>query len=311
MKILVTGAAGFIGYHTADRLLSIKGNRVIGVDSMNNYYDKQLKINRIRNLKKRYKNNFIFKKLDLCEKKNVFNLFKKYRFKKVINLAAQAGVRYSLKNPNAYFKSNLLAFFNILEACKKYKINHLISASTSSVYGANKQIPFSVQHTADHPIQFYAATKRCNEILAHSYSHLFKLPVTLLRFFTVYGPWGRPDMSLFIFVKNILQNKPIEVYNFGKHSRDFTYIDDIVSGILKVVNKIPKKNKKWNPKNPDLSTSFAPFKILNLGNGKRIDLLKYIKIIEKNLGKKAIFKFSKMQQGDIRDTLADIKETKK
>ena len=311
MKILVTGAAGFIGYHTIDKLLSGKRNLVVGVDSLNNYYDRKLKVERIKNLKKRYKKSIIFKKLDLCEKRKVFNLFKKHKFESVINLAAQAGVRYSLKNPDAYFQSNLLAFFNIIEASRKYKIKHLISASTSSVYGANKNIPFSVKDLADHPIQFYAATKRSNEILAHSYSHLFNLPVTLLRFFTVYGPWGRPDMSLFIFVKNILQNKPINVYNFGKHSRDFTYVDDIVNGIIKVITKIPKKNKKWDRRKLDVSTSMAPFKILNLGNGKRISLLKYIRIIEKNLDKKAIIKFTKMQRGDIQDTLADIKETQK
>ena len=310
MKILVTGAAGFIGYHTVDKLLSIKGNRVIGVDSMNNYYSKKLKIARINNLKKKYKRNFIFKKIDLSEQKSVFNLFKNYRFNKVINLAAQAGVRYSLKNPKAYFNSNLSGFFNILEACRKYKIHHLVSASTSSVYGANKQMPFKVTNTADHPIQFYAATKRSNEILAHSYSYLFKMPVTLLRFFTVYGPWGRPDMSLFIFVKNILQKKPIEVYNFGKHSRDFTYIDDIVSGVVLVLNHIPSSNNS-NHSMDNVETSSELFKIFNIGNNKPIELLEYVSCIEEILGKKAIKILEPMQLGDVEDTWADIEEMAK
>ena len=311
MKILVTGVAGFIGYHTADRLLLNKKNKVVGIDSINNYYDKKLKFQCLKNLKKKHKKNFHFKKINLCQKNSLVNLFRSHKFDKVINLAAQVGVRYSLKNPNAYFESNLSGFFNILETCKKFKIKHLLSASSSSVYGANKKIPFNVKDIADHPIQFYAATKRCNEILAHSYSYCYNLPITLIRFFTVYGPWGRPDMALFLFVKNILKNKPINVYNFAKHSRDFTYIDDIVDGIIKTLNKNPKKNKNWNPKKPDPSTSFAPFKIINLGSSKKIKLMEYIKTIEKVLQKKAIIKFYKLQKGDIEDTLADIKETKK
>ena len=311
MKILVTGVAGFIGYHTANKLLLNKKIKLVGIDSINNYYDKKLKLQRVKNLKNKYKKNFYFIKLDICQRSKLFYLFKKHKFDKVINLAAQVGVRYSLKNPDAYFKSNLLGFFNILEACKVFKIKHLLAASSSSVYGANKKIPFSAKDAADHPIQFYAATKRCNEILSHSYSYSYNLPITLLRFFTVYGPWGRPDMALFLFVKNILKNKPINVYNFAKHSRDFTYIDDIVSGVIKALNKKPKKNKNWNPKKPDPSTGIAPFKIINLGSSKKIKLMEYIRIIEKILGKKAIIKFSKLQKGDIEDTLADIKETKK
>jgi UDP-glucuronate 4-epimerase len=312
MKILITGAAGFIGYHTIKIILSTNPEfKIIGIDSINNYYSQKLKIDRIKDLKKHHKKNFVFKRINICNKKKLNELFKKSKFHTVVNLAAQAGVRYSLKNPEAYFENNLRGFFNILEASRVFKIKHLISASTSSVYGDNDISTFNVEKPADHPIQFYAATKRSNEIIGHAYSYINKLPITFLRFFTVYGPWGRPDMSLFLFVKNILQNKPINVYNFGKHSRDFTYIDDIVNGIQKVVKKIPKKNKKWNPKKPDQSSSTAPFKILNLGNGKRISLLRYIKVIERNLGKKAIIKFSKMQQGDIQDTLSDIKETQR
>ena len=312
MKILITGAAGFIGYHAIKIILSKNPEfKIIGIDSINNYYSQKLKIDRIKDLKKKYKKNFVFKRINICNKKKLNKLFKKSKFHTVINLAAQAGVRYSLKNPEAYFENNLKGFFNILEASRTFKIKHLISASTSSVYGDNDISTFNVKKPADHPIQFYAATKRSNEIIGHAYSYINKLPITFLRFFTVYGPWGRPDMSLFLFVKNILQNKPINVYNFGKHSRDFTYIDDIVNGIQKVVKKIPKKDKKWNPKKPDQSSSTAPFKILNLGNGKRINLLRYIKVIERNLGKKAIIKFSKMQQGDIQDTLSDIKETQR
>ena len=285
MKILITGAAGFIGYHTIKIILSTNPEfKIIGIDSINNYYSQKLKIDRIKDLKKQHKKNFVFKRINICNKKKLNKLFKKSKFHTVVNLAAQAGVRYSLKNPEAYFENNLRGFFNILEASRTFKIKHLISASTSSVYGDNDISTFNVKKPADHPIQFYAATKRSNEIIGHAYSYINKLPITFLRFFTVYGPWGRPDMSLFLFVKNILQNKPINVYNFGKHSRDFTYIDDIVNGIQKVVKKIPKKNKKWNPKKPDQSSSTAPFKILNLGNGKRINLLRYIKVIERNLG---------------------------
>ena len=311
MKILLTGAAGFIGYHAIKKLCSNKRNRVIGIDSLNSYYDKKLKINRIKNLKKKYKKNFVFYKINLCDKKKIFSLFRKNKFDKVINLAAQAGVRYSLENPEAYFKSNLEGFFNLLEACRKYKIRHLVSASTSSVYGANKKMPFNVKNHADHPIQFYAATKRSNEILGHSYSFLFKMPITFLRFFTVYGPWGRPDMSLFLFVKNIINNKPINVYNFGNHFRDFTYIDDITDGLVKALHKKPKISKKWSPKKPDPSYSSAPFKILNLANGKTISLMQYIKIIEKILGKKAKIKFLGLQKGDVKSTSGDIKETRR
>jgi len=309
MKILVTGAAGFIGFHTIDKLLSKKNYIVFGVDNLNNYYDVNLKKKRLRILKSKYKKKFIFKKIDISNKKKLQNLFKKNKFKKVINLAAQAGVRYVKKNPDAYFESNIRGFFNIIELCKKYKILHLVSASTSSVYGANKNLPFSESNIADHPTQFYAATKRSNEIIAHAYSHMFNIPVTLLRFFTAYGPWGRPDMSLYLFVKKIIENKKIDVFNYGNHSRDFTYIDDIVEGIILTLRKIPKSHKNWNPKKPNPSTSTAPFKILNIGGGNNISLMKFINIIEKLLKKKAKIKFTNFQTGDIKDTRANINES--
>ena len=312
MKILITGAAGFIGYHTVLKILSNKKNlQVVGLDSINSYYSKKLKLERIKILKSKFKKNFVFKKINISDKKKIFDLFKKSKFHTVINLAAQAGVRYSLKNPDAYFKSNLKGFYNLLEASKINKVKHLISASSSSVYGINDFSKFSNKVATGHPIQLYAATKRSNELMGHAYSHLYKLPTTFIRLFTVYGPWGRPDMSLFLFVKNILNNKPIYVFNNGKHSRDFTYVEDIVEGIIKVTKKIPKGNKKWNSKLLDQSNSKAPFKIINLGSGRKIKLMKYVKIIEKNLNKKANIVFRIMQKGDIKDTLADLKDTKK
>ena len=312
MKILITGSAGFIGYHTAKKFINSKTYKVFGIDSLNSYYDKNLKINRISSLYKLNKNkNFFFKQLNLCKYKDLEKFFKRNKIDIVVNLAAQAGVRYSLINPKSYFKNNLEGFFNLLELSNKYKIKHLISASTSSVYGASNSLPFKTTSAADHPIQFYAATKRSNEIMAHSYSAIHKLPITILRFFTVYGPWGRPDMSLFLFVKNILIGKYINVFNQGKHSRDFTYVDDIVDGIFKVVKKIPRKKNRWSYKNPDLSSSDCPFKILNLGNQKKVSLMKFINAIEKNLGIKAKIKFLNLQKGDVKETLADISDTKK
>jgi UDP-glucuronate 4-epimerase len=309
MKILVTGAAGFIGFHTINKLLSKKNYIIFGIDNLNNYYDVNLKKQRLQILKSKYKKKFIFKKIDISNKKKLQELFKKNNFKKVINLAAQAGVRYVKKNPDAYFESNIRGFFNIIELCKKHKILHLVSASTSSVYGANKNLPFSESNIADHPTQFYAATKRSNEIIAHAYSHMFNLPITLLRFFTAYGPWGRPDMSLYLFVKKIIENKKIDVFNYGNHSRDFTYIDDIVEGIILTLNKIPKSYKNWNSKKPNPSTSTAPFKILNIGGGNTVSLMQFIKIIEKILKRKALIKFTKFQDGDIKDTKANINES--
>ena len=309
MKILITGVAGFIGFHTALNLIK-KKHTVIGIDSINNYYDVKLKHERLKILKK-FNHKFIFYKIDISSKNKVNNLFNKYKINKVVHLAAQAGVRYVKKNPDAYFKSNLLGFYNVLETCRLYKIKHLVIASTSSVYGANKKLPFSTKQTADHPTQFYAATKRSNEIIAHSYSHMFKIPITALRFFTVYGPWGRPDMSLYIFVDKILKNKSINMFNYGEHSRDFTYIDDIVEGITKTINKIPKKNNKWGFSSKDNSTSEAPFQILNIGNGNKISLKKYVIIISKLLKKKVKIRYLPFQDGDIKETLSDINETKK
>ena len=309
MKILITGVAGFIGFHTALNYLK-KKHTIVGIDSINNYYDVKLKRERL-NILKKFNNKFIFQKADISNKNKISYLFNKHKIDKVIHLAAQAGVRYVKKNPDAYFKSNLLGFYNILENCRLYKIKHLVIASTSSVYGANKKLPFSTKQTADHPTQFYAATKRSNEIIAHSYSHMFNIPITALRFFTVYGPWGRPDMSLYIFVDKILKNKSINMFNYGKHSRDFTYIDDIVEGITKTLNKIPKKNIRWGFSSNDNSTSEAPFQILNIGNGNKISLKKYVTIISKLLKKKVKIKHLPFQDGDIKETLSDINETKK
>ena len=313
MKILVTGCAGFIGHHVSVKLMSL-GYDVTGVDNIDNYYDPKLKKNRLKrakNLNKSYKGKFKFIKLDLCNKKKLKFIFKKFKFKKVIHLAAQAGVRYSLLNPHKYINSNILGFLNILESCRAIKCSHLIYGSSSSVYGANTKFPFSEKQNANHPIQLYAATKRSNELMAHSYSHLFKIPTTGLRFFTVYGPWGRPDMALFSFTKKIKQNKKIKIFNYGKHERDFTYIDDVVNGIINVLKKGQKNNRKWNSKNPDPSSSNAPFGIFNIGNGKSIKLSRYIHCIEKELGKKAKKQFLNLQPGDIKKTQADTKKIKK
>ena len=309
MKILITGVAGFIGFHTALNLIK-KKHTIIGIDSINDYYDVKLKYERLNKLKKLRKK-FIFYKVDIANKYKINSLFNRYNIDKVVHLAAQAGVRYVKKNPDAYFKSNLLGFYNVLENCRLHKIKHLVIASTSSVYGANKKLPFSTKQTADHPTQFYAASKRSNEIIAHSYSHMFNIPITALRFFTVYGPWGRPDMSLYIFVDKILKNKSINMFNWGKHSRDFTYIDDIVEGVTKTLNKIPKKNINWGSSSKDNSTSEAPFQILNIGNGEKISLKKYVTIISKMLKKKPKIKYLPFQDGDIKETLSDISETKK
>ena len=308
MKILVTGAAGFIGMHTCIALLE-KGKEVVGIDNLNKYYDVKLKNDRLKILKK-YKN-FLFLKIDLKSKKNLENIFKKFKFKFVINLAAQAGVRYSLINPYSYIDSNITGFLNILENCKKYKIKHLLYASSSSVYGANKKIPFSEEQGVNHPISFYAATKRSNELMAHSYSHLYNLPTTGLRFFTVYGPWGRPDMAIFIFTKLISKKKRIFVNNYGLMKRDFTYIDDIVSGIIKVYDKIPKKNLNFNYKKMIPNKSSAPFKIFNIGNNRTVQLSYLIKVIEKNLNLKSKQKLRKMQMGDIKSTYANIRSLSK
>ena len=302
MKILVTGCVGFIGFHLSRKLI-LNGHTVIGVDSVNNYYGVKIKLDRLKILKK-YQKNFFLKKGDISNKIFLEKIFKKFKIDQVINLAAQAGVRYSIENPKAYLDSNLIGFFNILECSKKYKIKHLIYASTSSVYGNNSKLPFRESRHADHPIQFYAATKRSNEIMAHSYSHLYGLPTTGLRFFTVYGPWGRPDMALFIFTKNILNGDKINMFNFGNHIRDFTYVDDIVEPIVRLIKKPPKKMNKKLKKN-DPSESHAPFKIYNIGNNNPKKLKEFVKAIEEKLGKKAKINLKPLQKGDVYETYAD------
>lgn len=318
MKVLVTGSAGFIGFHLVNRLLN-EGFDVVGIDNINDYYDVRLKFGRLnyagiskekieynKKVGSEKSSNYHFVKLDLEDKANLNKLFKSEKFDYVVNLAAQAGVRYSLENPDAYISSNIVGFINILEACRHYKIKHLVYASSSSVYGLNKKMPFSTSDNVDHPISLYAASKKSNELMAHTYSHLFNLPTTGLRFFTVYGPWGRPDMALFLFTKAILNDESIDVYNNGEMFRDFTYIHDIVEGIFRLIAKIPTGNKEWNPNNPDPSLSIAPYKIFNIGNSKPVKLLDFITEIENNLGKKAKIKFLPLQPGDVQETWANI-----
>ena len=309
-NILITGCAGFIGYHVTTKL--IKNNySVIGIDNLNNYYDKKIKLSRLKELRKiSNKKNYKFFKIDICNERKLKNLFKKYNFKIILHFAAQAGIRFSLKKPEEYIKSNLSGFFNILNLSKKFKISHLLYASSSSVYGSNKKLPFKEKDPTNHPIQLYAATKRSNELMAHSYSSLYNLPTTGLRFFTVYGPFGRPDMALYKFIKNIISNKQIEIYNNGRHSRDFTYIDDVVNAVFKLFKKIPKKSKTGIISR-DPSESVAPFRIFNVGNNRSIKLLECIKLIEKILGKKAKKKFLPMQKGDVLKTKSDSKKLRK
>src|SRR3989339_363272 len=284
-KILVTGAAGFIGFHLTKKLLG-RGFQVTGLDNLNEYYDVNLKLARLGQLEAIP--DFKFVRLDIKEREGVARLFSEGGFHSVVNLAAQAGVRYSLVNPYAYIDSNISGFLNILEGCRHNPIKHLIYASSSSVYGANTKMPVSVHDNVDHPVSLYAATKKANELMAHTYSNLYKIPTTGLRFFTVYGPWGRPDMALFIFTKKIAEGKPIDVYNNGKMKRDFTYIDDIVDGIIKLIPSIPEPNPNWNGNDPDSATSFAPYKLFNIGNNQPVELLRFIEVIEDKLGKKAI-----------------------
>jgi UDP-glucuronate 4-epimerase len=305
MQILVTGAAGFIGFHLCQRLLS-EGHQVIGIDNLNDYYDVTLKDNRLAKLTDR--DNFTFHKLDLADRAGIEQLFDRYEFESVINLGAQAGVRYSLQNPRAYIDSNLTGFGNILEGCRHQNIKHLVYASSSSVYGANTKIPFSVHDNVDHPISLYAATKKANELMAHSYSHLYRLPTTGLRFFTVYGPWGRPDMAPMLFTKAILAGKPIDVFNYGKMQRDFTYVDDIVEGIIKVMHKIPEPNPDWVGTNPDPSSSKAPYRIYNIGNNQPIELMYFIEVLEKCLGIEAKKNIMPIQPGDVPITYADVSD---
>lgn len=308
MKVLVTGAAGFIGFNVAKKLLE-RGDTVVGFDNFNDYYDPLLKEARVRQLEilaeDSLTGHFTLIRENLANKAVVDQCFKDHNFDRVIHLAAQAGVRYSLENPHSYVESNLVAFTNILEACRYAKTPHLTYASTSSVYGGNTTMPFSEQHGVDHPLQFYAATKRANELMAHSYSHLFQLPTTGLRFFTVYGPWTRPDMALYKFTKNIFEGKPIPVFNHGNHTRDFTYIDDIVEGIIRTSDKIATPDETWDSKNPNPSTSNAPFRIFNIGNNRTVKLIEYIQAIEKAAGKEAILDLLPLQPGDVPDTFAD------
>ena len=303
MKILLTGCAGFIGFHTSLFLLK-RGDEVVGIDNINDYYDVNLKRDRLKILQN-YPN-FTFEKIDISDKKVTLDVFKKSRAKRVIHLAAQAGVRYSIENPYTYIDANILGFLNIIESCRYYSIEHLVYASTSSVYGANENMPFSEAGSTNHPLAIYAATKKSNELMAHSYSYLFDIPTTGLRFFTVYGPWGRPDMALFMFTKNIIEGKPIKVFNNGNHTRDFTYIDDIVEGIVRASDKPSKPSNNWNPKDPDPSISFCPYKIFNIGGNNPQKLMRYIEVIEENLKKKAIIEFLPLQQGDVPDTSANV-----
>jgi UDP-glucuronate 4-epimerase len=298
MKILITGVAGFIGYHLAERLLR-EGFEVYGIDNMSDYYDVHLKKARIARLKPY--DDFTFRYLDLADRVGLSTLFKEEEFEGVINLAAQAGVRYSLKNPYAYVESNLAGFVNLLECCRHHQIGHLIFASSSSVYGANTKVPFAVNDNVDHPVSLYAATKKSNELMAHAYSHLYQLPVTGLRFFTVYGPWGRPDMAYFKFVKAIEEGKPIDVYNFGRMERDFTYIDDIVEGLVRLLPKRPTV-----PSEAQGSVSKAPYRIYNIGNNSPVKLMRFIEVIEQVVGKQARKNFLPMQMGDVLTTYADV-----
>jgi UDP-glucuronate 4-epimerase len=303
MKILLTGAAGFIAFHTSKLLLE-RGDEVVGLDNLNDYYSVSLKESRLEQLKA-YKN-FRFVKMDLADRVGLPELFKREKFQRVINLGAQAGVRYSIQNPLAYIDSNVVGFANILEGCRHNGVEHLVYASTSSVYGANTNMPFSVHQNVDHPLSFYAATKKANELMAHTYAHLYRLPTTGLRFFTVYGPWGRPDMALFLFTKNILAGKPIDVFNYGHHKRDFTYVGDIANGVVRAMDRIAQPSDKWDSDAPDPSTSNAPYRLYNIGNNAPVELMRYIEVLEQCLGKKAEKNMLPLQVGDVPDTYADV-----
>ena len=308
MKILITGSAGFIGSMLSIKLLE-RGDEIVGIDNHNDYYDPKIKDDRLELLIK-YKN-YKHYKIDLNDNKKLSEIFKIHKFQKVVNLAAQAGVRYSIENPLAYINSNIVGFAHILENCRNNKVEHLVYASTSSVYGANTKMPFSEHDSVNHPLSVYAASKKSNELMAHSYSYLYQLPTTGLRFFTVYGPWGRPDMALFKFTKAIIEEKPIDVFNNGKHTRDFTYIDDIVEGVIKTLDNPATSNVNWNSKQPDPATSKAPWRIFNIGNNNPVQLMDYIKALEKTLGKKAKINFLPLQPGDVPDTYANVDNLKK
>ena len=308
MKILVTGSAGFIGFSLCNKLLE-RGDNIIGIDNHNNYYDPKIKDSRLNQLLNY--SNYQHYRIDLVNRTDLDKIFKDHKPFKVVNLAAQAGVRYSMENPLAYINSNIVGFAHILENCRHYKVNHLVYASTSSVYGANTKMPFSENDSANHPLSVYAASKKSNELMAHSYSNLYKLPTTGLRFFTVYGPWGRPDMALFKFTKNILEEKPIDVFNYGKHTRDFTYIDDIVEGLIKIIDNTAENNINWNSNLPDSASSKVPWRIYNIGNNNPVKLMDYIDALQKTLGKKAKINFLPLQPGDVPDTYASVDNLKK
>jgi UDP-glucuronate 4-epimerase len=305
MKILVTGAAGFIGSALAHRLLD-RGDEVVGIDNLNDYYDVRLKVARLDRLRERPK--FTFRTLDIAERGPMRELFSSVKFDAVVHLAAQAGVRYSIENPSAYVDANLVGFLHVLEGCRHSKVGHLVFASSSSVYGANTRLPFSEHDNVDHPVSLYAASKKANELMAHSYAHLYGLSCTGLRFFTVYGPWGRPDMALFLFTAGILAGRPIRVFNRGEMVRDFTYIDDIVEGIVRIVDHPAAPAPAWTGDRPDPATSYAPWRIFNIGNSQPVNLMRYIEVIEQNLGRKAVLELLPMQPGDVRATTADVSD---
>lgn len=305
MKVLVTGAAGFIGSRLTERLLE-RGDEVVGVDNLNAYYDPELKKARLA----LFLNHPAYTDVlaDISDRQAVPEIFRTHKPHRVVNLAAQAGVRYSLENPLAYIDANILGFANILEGCRHNGVEHLVYASSSSVYGSNTTLPFSVHHNVDHPLSFYAATKKANELMAHSYSHLYQLPTTGLRFFTVYGPWGRPDMALFTFTRKILADEPIDVFNYGHHRRDFTYIDDIVEGVIRALDRIPTGDEAWSGATPDPASSKAPYRVYNIGNNTPVELLTYIRVLEECLGRKAKLNLLPLQPGDVPDTEADVSD---
>jgi len=303
MKVLVTGAAGFIGYFTCERLLA-RGDEVVGIDNLNDYYDVSLKEARLARLQR--KPSFKFEKIDIAERQRLTDLIRTERPARIVHLAAQAGVRYSLTHPQAYVDANVTGFLNVLEAVREVPTGHLVYASTSSVYGSNTHMPFSVRHNVDHPVSLYAATKKANELMAHAYSHLFAIPCTGLRFFTVYGPWGRPDMAFFTFTRKMLAGEPIDVFNHGHHTRDFTYVEDIVEGILRVLDRPAEPDPNWNADDPLPSRSSAPWRIYNIGSNNRVSLLRYIEVLEQTLGVEAKRNYLPMQAGDVADTFADV-----
>ena len=305
MKILVTGAAGFIGMHTSERLLA-RGDEVVGLDNLNDYYDPRLKESRLARLTPHPAFRFI--KMDVADRAGMERLFAEEKFDRVIHLAAQAGVRYSLQNPHAYIDSNIVGFMNILEGCRYSKVQHLVYASSSSVYGGNTRMPFSEHDSVDHPVSMYAATKKANELMAHTYSHLYGLPTTGLRFFTVYGPWGRPDMALFLFTKAILEGRPIDVFNHGKMKRDFTFVDDIVEGVLRTLDHVAEPDAGFNADQPDPGRSKAPFRVFNIGNNDPVELMAFVEAIERALGREAVKNFMPLQDGDVPATYADTSE---